>query len=117
MERYSIYAVDVAYVLVVGRCVSVALEAEIAACVFLLHILNCAAALDAAHSKTVCVFETGDDSGLVLEWRLHRLVEFVRGVQVDYVDIPICSADDEKFVLDVHCIYSVLVFDCCDRVL
>lgn len=42
---------------------------------------------------------------------MHGLVEFGRGVEVDDVDVAVCSSDDEELVFDVHCIHALLALD------
>lgn len=44
-------------------------------------------------------------------------VRRVTRVATTLLDVAVCSADDKEFVLDVHCVDSVLVVGCCDWIL
>lgn len=83
--------------------------------VLLLHVLNGTPALDTANSKTRCVGEAADDPCLPLERALHGLVELIRVVEVDDVDVAISSADDQQLILDIHGVDALLGIDCDDR--
>lgn len=91
-----------------------AFEAEVGAGVFLFDVLDGTAAFDTTDGETGGVCETADDPRLPLEGRLHGFVEGSGVVQVDDVDVTICGADHEEFVLDVHGVNTFLTFHLCD---
>ena len=92
-----------------------AFEAEVVGGVFLIDVLNGTPAFNRADGKAVCLLEAGHDARLIFERRLYRLVDLVRLLEVDNVDIAVCGANDEKLVLDVHGVDPLLTFNCCNR--
>lgn len=90
------------------------LEAKVGARVLLFDVLNGTAAFDTADGETGGVCETANDPRLPLEWRLHGFVEGGGVVQVNDVNVTICGANHEEFVLDIHGINTFLTFHLCD---
>lgn len=76
--------------------------------VLLLHVLNRAAALDAADGEAGRVGEAADHPRLPLERALHRLVELGRVLEVDDVDVAVGRAHDAQVLLDIHRVHAVL---------
>ncbi len=113
MEGDGVNGVDATDVAVWPRArrVAVTFEGKVEVCVFLLNILDGAAAFDAADCKAHSVGETADDSGLVFQRRLEGLVKFGRFVEVDDVNVAIGSSDDEESILDVQGVDALLVLD------
>lgn len=92
-------------------------EAEVVAGLLVVDVLYGAATLDTADREASGIIEAGHDSGLVFERGLYGFEEFVRVVEVDYVDVTVGAANDEKLIPDIHGIDSVLTVECRDRVL
>lgn len=90
------------------RSLTVALETEVVGGVLVLDILDRTAALDTADGEASGSREAADYSRLPLEGRLHGLVEFGGVFEVDDVDVAVCGADHEKFVLDIHGVNTLL---------
>lgn len=91
------------------------LEGEIGGGVLLLDVLNGATALDTSNSETGSIGKAADYPRLPLKGGLHGLVEFGRVVEVHDIDVAVSRADDEKFVLDIHCVHTFLTIDIGDR--
>lgn len=85
-----------------------AFEAEIGGRVFLLDVLDGAAAFDAADCEAGGVSEAGDDAGLPFQRGLHGFVNFCGFLQVYDVDIAICGGNNEQLILHVHAVYAFL---------
>ena len=95
VERDCVDGVDIVDVPIIRRGFAMALEAEVGTRVFLFDILDGTATLDTADGKARSVCKAADYPSLPLERGLHGLVEFGRVVEVDDVDVPVSSADDE----------------------
>jgi len=78
--------------------------------------LNGASSFDTANCKTTRINETAYNPRLPLQWTLHCLVEFVGLRKIDYVDIPIRSANYEHVVDGVHRVHPLLTFQGSSRV-
>ena len=107
---------DVADVAAVGRGLAVAFEGEVGGGVFLLNVLDRAAAFDAADCEPGGVGEAREDSRLPLQGALEGFVEVGRFVQVDDVDVAVRGADDEELVPGVDAVDALLAGDCRDGV-
>lgn len=68
VERYVVDTVDITDIPLVWRGDTMAFEGEIEGGVFLLNILDCAAAFYAADSEAIRFFEAGNYSRLPFEW-------------------------------------------------
>jgi len=84
--------------------------------IFILHILDCATALDATNSEPVGVGKAADHSRLPLEGALNRFVKLGGFVQVDDVDISVRRANHQQLVPHVHCVHSLLALQAPGRV-
>lgn len=93
VERDSIDGIDVIDVALVWGCLSMTFEAEVRARVLVLHVLNSTAALDTANSKPRSICEAADYSRLPLERGLHSFVEFGGIVEIDDVNVSVCSSN------------------------
>lgn len=115
VERDCIDTVDIGHISIGasrGRCVTVALEAEVVGRVLFFDILNSASPFDTTDSEARCVGKGRHYSGLIFQGGLHRLVELFGRVQVYNVDVPISSTDDQEFVFDIHCVNPFLTLQC-----
>lgn len=74
--------------------------------VFVLDVLDSAAALDRADSETRCVCEAGDYARLPLQRAGDGLVDLGRVLQVDHVNVALRGCDDQQLVLDVHAVHA-----------
>lgn len=110
VEGDGVDSVDVADVTVVGRVLTMTLETEIRTRILILHVLDSAAAFDTTNREASGVCEAADHPCLPLQRGLQGLVESGRVVEIDDVDIPVCRADDEELVLDIHCVDAFLTF-------
>lgn len=113
MEGDGIDRVDVAGV--ADRGAAVALEAEVVALVFVIHVLNSASTFDASHRESRAVREGADDACLPLQRRLDGLVEVGGIFEVDDLDPAFRGADYEHLVVaHVHAVDAVFALDACD---
>ena len=118
MERDGVDGVDIADILVVGGLLTVAFEGEVVALVFVVHILDCAAAFYASNRKSGAVCEGADDPRLPFQRRLHLFKRGCRVLEVDDVDPTFCCADDEHLVASyVHGVDSVFTLETRDGLL
>lgn len=76
--------------------------------VLVLHILNGATAFNTANGEALRVGEATHNPSLPLQGALQRLVKLGGLFEVDDVDIPICRADDEEVVSNVHGVHALL---------
>lgn len=90
---------------------AVAFEGEVCGGVFILDVLDGAAAFDAADGETRAVVEAGDDAGLPFQGGLDGLVEFARFAEVDDVDVAVRGGDDEEGADDVEGVDAFLAGD------
>lgn len=103
VEANGVDGEDVADVAVVGRCLTMAFETEVVAGVFVVDVLDRAAAFYTAHCETCAVAEGADYAGLPLERRLDGFEEGGGVLEVDDVDPALCGSNDEHLVAaDVH---------------
>lgn len=76
--------------------------------VLLLNILDSTSSFDTSNRKSGSVSEAANNPGLPLQRTLECLVE-LRGVaEVDDIDIPICSSNDQEVLLHIQGIDSFL---------
>lgn len=115
VEADGVEAVDVANVAIISGGLAVAFEAEVAAGVLVLDVLDGAAAFDTADCEPLGVCEGLDAACLPLEWRWDRLEEGAWGLQVDDVDVAFGRANDEHVVTRVHGVDALLACECGDR--
>ena len=118
MEGDGIDGEHVADVAIIRRLLTVTFEREVVVLVFVVDVLDRAAAFDAADCESRAVCEGAADSRLPFERRLDGLEEVGRVLEVDDVDHALCGAHDEHFVAaHVHGIDPVFALDACDWLL
>ena len=83
---------------VVDGIAAVAFEAEVVALVFVVDVLDGAAAFDTADREARAICKRADGSRLPFQRRLHCLVEVCRVLEVHDLDPAVCGADYEHFV-------------------
>lgn len=76
--------------------------------VFLVHVLDRAAALNATHREAARVRETADNARLPLQWALDGLEYLVRVLDVDDIDVSLRSTDNQQTLLYVHRVHPLL---------
>lgn len=79
--------------------------------VFVLNILNCTSALDAADRETRAVSEAADHTRLPFQRALHRLVEIGRFIETNNINVAVRGCHDQKLVDDIHAVDSFLTSD------
>lgn len=117
VEANGVDSVDIADV---GRArggLAMTLEGEVRGGILLVDVLNGTSAFCGADGKPRGIGKATDYPRLPLERRLHGLKDGGRIVQIDDVDITICSADHEKLILDIHCVHAILTREGGDWVL
>ena len=108
--------VDVAGV--VDGVAAVAFEGEVVALVFVVDVLDGAAAFDAADGKSRAVSEGADDARLPLEGRLDGFEEGGGVLEVDDLDPALRRADDEHLVpAHVHAVDALFALEAGDGLL
>lgn len=114
VKRNRVDRIHIADIACIRRAFAMAFETEIRAGVFILDVLDGAAALDGADGEARGVCEAADDACLVFQRGLHGFVEFGGLVEVDDVDVAVCGADDEELVFHVHGVDAFLAFESAD---
>ena len=83
-------------------------ESDHLRCVFLFNILNSASSLNASNCEARRIWKAADNSRLPFQRALKGLVELSRLVQVDDIDVSICGTHDQKILLHIQGIHSLL---------
>lgn len=83
--------------------------------IFRHQVLERASSLDTSNHITISFLKTTDSSCLLLQRALDCACEFVRIVEVDSIHVAVCSRDNEKSILQIHGVNTILAWDARNR--